>query len=488
MSPQMFDIAGLTAIAPAHVPTPAARPRPRFDEHLETARTLPRGADSPQPVAPDEHEAAPNERPSASPDVQGSTNKKDASKPYDGTGDEGKDARAEDEELAAVAAAEGSIRAALSRSPRPVKAGTEDQNAKAVDSEQAQPKKSRVRAAKKAVPDGSMAHGATAADQSEVDAQTGATPHNADKIVGKQQSKRVVEGLDASAAQAAAVDVVSTAAVAGEPTTRQPRTDEATVGLNQTPAGAEPAGDVEPSGRKTSRGKNAAGPITPHSPLEQSSSQADEMPDVAGMLTTVDADEGGVTKEDAQNADETRAESEDQNDARQPAPPTIFTLRNDAAHDSAGRSDGLIEADRVRFIQRVAKAFHRLGDEGGEVRLRLSPPELGSLRVELTVREGMLTAHLETETTTARSLLLDNLPALRDRLAEQNIKVEKFHVDVREEHRQSAGEQFAGQTDLSRQGHRQRQRQFDQGASIAAARTSRATIKGDGTGELNVVI
>jgi hypothetical protein len=40
------------------------------------------------------------------------------------------------------------------------------------------------------------------------------------------------------------------------------------------------------------------------------------------------------------------------------------------------------------------------------------------LRVELSVRDGVLNARLETETSSARNLLLDNLPALRDRLAE----------------------------------------------------------------------
>jgi flagellar hook-length control protein FliK len=42
-----------------------------------------------------------------------------------------------------------------------------------------------------------------------------------------------------------------------------------------------------------------------------------------------------------------------------------------------------------------------------------------------------MTAALETETSSARRVLLDHLPALRDRLAEQNIRVERFDVDVR---------------------------------------------------------
>ena len=53
------------------------------------------------------------------------------------------------------------------------------------------------------------------------------------------------------------------------------------------------------------------------------------------------------------------------------------------------------------------------------MRLRLSPPELGSVRLEVTVKNGVLTAHAQTETAQARDALVDNLPALRARLAEQ---------------------------------------------------------------------
>jgi len=86
--------------------------------------------------------------------------------------------------------------------------------------------------------------------------------------------------------------------------------------------------------------------------------------------------------------------------------------------------------DRVRFVQRVARAFQALGQRRGTVRLRLHPPELGSLRLEVTVERGVLTARLETETHQARNLLLDNLPALRQRLAQQDIRIQQFHVDL----------------------------------------------------------
>ena len=61
---------------------------------------------------------------------------------------------------------------------------------------------------------------------------------------------------------------------------------------------------------------------------------------------------------------------------------------------------------------------------------------MGTLRIQIAVKEGAVTAHLETDNAAARNVLLDNLPALRERLAEQEIRIEKFDVDVGRDDRQ----------------------------------------------------
>ncbi|MCA9245980.1 MAG: flagellar hook-length control protein FliK [Planctomycetales bacterium] len=116
------------------------------------------------------------------------------------------------------------------------------------------------------------------------------------------------------------------------------------------------------------------------------------------------------------------------------------SLRPGGLRQAAGRltgpradgapSDTLSVADRVRFVQRVGRAFQIASDRGGEVRLRLAPPELGQLHLELTVRDGTLTARLEVETHTARNILLDNMPALRERLGQQELKVGNIEVGI----------------------------------------------------------
>jgi len=94
--------------------------------------------------------------------------------------------------------------------------------------------------------------------------------------------------------------------------------------------------------------------------------------------------------------------------------------------------------DRARFVQRVGGAIRAAQQNDGQIQLRLSPPELGTLRIDITVNKGVLTAKLEVENSAARTVLLDNLPALRERLAEQEIRIEKFDVDVRRDGQQQS--------------------------------------------------
>jgi len=115
-----------------------------------------------------------------------------------------------------------------------------------------------------------------------------------------------------------------------------------------------------------------------------------------------------------------------------------------AAAESRAETEPVPTTDRVRFVQRVSGAIRAAKDQDGLVQLKLSPPELGSLKIELSVQQGVLTAKLEAETAAARNVLLDNLPALRERLAEQEIRIEKFDVDVRDEGHQ---QEFTGAED-----------------------------------------
>ncbi|MBL9081485.1 MAG: flagellar hook-length control protein FliK [Planctomycetales bacterium] len=100
-----------------------------------------------------------------------------------------------------------------------------------------------------------------------------------------------------------------------------------------------------------------------------------------------------------------------------------------SAAETTGHGD-LSQADRVRLVQRVAKAVQSAVERGGDLQIRLSPPELGSLRLQVKLADGVLSAKLEAETPQAKQILTDNLPQLRERLAQQDIRIEKFDVDL----------------------------------------------------------
>lgn len=110
--------------------------------------------------------------------------------------------------------------------------------------------------------------------------------------------------------------------------------------------------------------------------------------------------------------------------------------RGNAAARAGNGANGEAEVQRVRLVQRVARAFQTIGESGGEVRLRLSPPSLGSIKLEVTLQNGIMAARIETETAAARTMLVENLPALRERLATHDIKVAQFDVEVSADSRQ----------------------------------------------------
>lgn len=130
--------------------------------------------------------------------------------------------------------------------------------------------------------------------------------------------------------------------------------------------------------------------------------------------------------------------------------------------------------DRVRFVQRVGSALRLAHQRDSQIQLRLSPPELGSLRLEISVKQGALTATLEAETAAARNILLDNLPALRERLAEQDIRIERFDVDVRRE----AGQQSGNPAAEDRHGRRSQDGSTSQRTGVEK---NRGTIKSQST-------
>jgi flagellar hook-length control protein FliK len=168
--------------------------------------------------------------------------------------------------------------------------------------------------------------------------------------------------------------------------------------------------------------------------------------------------------------------------------PGSFASRLEAAATERKNNEGLSGVDRARFVQRVAKAFQRVGETEGEIRLRLSPPELGAVKLEVSLRDGAMFARMETETTTARNLLMDNLPQLKERLAEQNVRIETFEVEVRDQANHSNADD--AQEQLRQQNEQQRNRLRGERATspVVAAPIVQTLSAARQTSQLNIII
>ena len=115
----------------------------------------------------------------------------------------------------------------------------------------------------------------------------------------------------------------------------------------------------------------------------------------------------------------------------------------------------------VKLVQRVLRGVEQLANGGGQVRLRLHPPELGSLQMSLRMEAGQVFAKLEVENSTARDALLNNVQTLRDRMAEQGMNVGAFEVEVSSD---SSGSGTSG-SNMQRDGGSDSQSRWDNATS-----------------------
>jgi flagellar hook-length control protein FliK len=126
-------------------------------------------------------------------------------------------------------------------------------------------------------------------------------------------------------------------------------------------------------------------------------------------------------------------------------------------------------APDVSAWQQVAGAVRplRLADGSHQVNLQLHPAELGSVHVEVALREGRISLHLVAETAAARQALQQSLPELRADLEAAGLRTDALQV----------GAQASGQSSDHAAGTSSRQRPHapSSGAGGGGAATGRST-------------
>jgi flagellar hook-length control protein FliK len=122
---------------------------------------------------------------------------------------------------------------------------------------------------------------------------------------------------------------------------------------------------------------------------------------------------------------------------------------------------------RVKLIQRVSKAFQHLGPEGGVVRLRLAPAEMGAVRVEMRINQRKVQARVVAETEAASAALREHLPDLRARLESFGMQVEKLEIETEANDQQHGSLFDADSQQNEQQWQRQSQPRFKRHAATA---------------------
>jgi flagellar hook-length control protein FliK len=124
--------------------------------------------------------------------------------------------------------------------------------------------------------------------------------------------------------------------------------------------------------------------------------------------------------------------------------------------EGATGSDTLSRFQQNKLVQRVLKGLEQLSSGGGQVKLRLHPPELGTLQMTLRIEANVMSARLEVENSLAKDALLNNLQSLRDRLSEQGMTIDRFDVEVTTDAQSGASSAFS-QAESNGQSPRERQ-------------------------------
>jgi flagellar hook-length control protein FliK len=87
----------------------------------------------------------------------------------------------------------------------------------------------------------------------------------------------------------------------------------------------------------------------------------------------------------------------------------------------------------------VSSMRSQLMPNGGTMRIRLDPPQLGALQVTVHMRDGVMTTSFETSTDEATKLLSHSLAQLKGVLESQGVNVEKLQVQQGPRETQSSG-------------------------------------------------
>ncbi|MDQ7779298.1 MAG: flagellar hook-length control protein FliK [Planctomycetota bacterium] len=112
----------------------------------------------------------------------------------------------------------------------------------------------------------------------------------------------------------------------------------------------------------------------------------------------------------------------------------------------AAGSPAVAGANQAEMIEKIATAMKAAARSGQQkLRMDLHPPNLGGLRIDLVLKDGVLSVAMRTETQAARSMILGNADQLKESLERNDVHVGNFNVTTGGE----SGQSFANRFELN---------------------------------------
>ena len=86
-----------------------------------------------------------------------------------------------------------------------------------------------------------------------------------------------------------------------------------------------------------------------------------------------------------------------------------------------------------------------------EVQIRLDPAELGSMHLKLHMHQNQLQLSIQTDVGQSRDLIEQNMPKLREQLAQQGVNLGEANIEQRSQNQQQNGNQSSRSTAVNHQ-------------------------------------
>jgi flagellar hook-length control protein FliK len=129
------------------------------------------------------------------------------------------------------------------------------------------------------------------------------------------------------------------------------------------------------------------------------------------------------------------------------------SMKVDAVEQLVSSNATTSSSDEQTLTSRIVRGLSTMVHQrGGTMSMRLSPPELGALRVQMSIVQGNVTAQFTATTPQARALLEQNMGVLRTALEQHGLTVDRLAVHLSPSESNNAarqdmsGQQQQGQT------------------------------------------